>query len=226
MLLRTIVAIALLSALLEPAVRAAHAGAQTALHARALIVASDETELAVARARHELARWVAAGNDVTDTLPGRIAIAATCALRDGTACAVEAKGIVAWATPPPSRASPCPDDACAVYDQSNDDVIERRIEAAVTAQAREPDGTLLAERTTRIRFRTWREAPYAALNGREDSTFSPDFDDSGDDGGTTNGPGTLASTVYRNAVTGSTVPANVWHRRLAPAPTAPARWSP
>ncbi len=215
-----------MSALLEPAVRAAHAGAQTARHTRALIAASDETELAVSQARRVLARWVAAGNDVRDGLPGRIDIVAKCALHDGEDCAVEADADVAWAASPPSRATPCPDNAWAAYDQANDEVIEERIEAMVTAQAREPDGSLLAQRTTHVRFRTWREAPYAALDGRGDGTFSPGFEDSGDDGGATDGPGTLVSTLYRNAVTGTTIPANVWRRRLAPAATAPARWSP
>ncbi|HEY1429839.1 MAG TPA: hypothetical protein VGF18_09715, partial [Candidatus Tumulicola sp.] len=107
-----------------------------------------------------------------------------------------------------------------------DDVVERRFEASVAVQARETSGALVAQRATRLRFRTWREPPYAALDGREDETFSPEFEDSGDDGGMTSGAGTLASTIYRNALSGATLPANVWRRRAAPAAAAPARWSP
>jgi hypothetical protein len=224
MLLRTIVTIALLVALLEPAVRAVHGAAQAALRARARMAIVTETNLSVENARRSLAHWVASGND--GSLPPHVTLTAKCAVRDAHACAIEADAVVAWATPASASASPCPNETCFAYDQANDDVVERHAVASVTVQARETNGALLAERTTRLRFRTWREAPYAALDGREDATFSPDFEGSGDDGGMSNGAGTLASTIYRNAVTGATLPANVWRQRAAPATTAPARWSP
>jgi hypothetical protein len=147
-------------------------------------------------------------------------------VRHGERCAVEVTASVTWSTPEPPRASPCPNGACAAYDQANDDVTEGRIQAAIVSQAREPNGAVLAQGNTRLRYRTWRVEPYAALDGRDDATLSPDFADAGDDGGATDGSGTLAATVYRNALTGATMPANVWRQRLAPAATAPARWSP
>jgi hypothetical protein len=55
-LLRTIVAVSLVCALLEPAVRAAHASAQSSLRARAGIAGREETDFALALARAALAR--------------------------------------------------------------------------------------------------------------------------------------------------------------------------
>jgi hypothetical protein len=226
LLLRALFAIGLMCALLEPAVRSAAAGAVAALHARAAIAAGDETELAVARARHALARWVAEGNDSGVALPPNAHVDARCTVLNGDNCAIRSEATITWSAPGSPRATPCPNDACAAYDQANDDVSEGRVEAALVITAVGTGGVVLATRTTRVRFRTWRVAPYAALDGRGDGTFSPDFEDAGDDGGATDGTGTLATTVYRNAVTGATIPANVWRRRLAPAATAPLRWSP
>ncbi len=225
-LLRALFAIGLMCALLEPAVRSAATGAAAALHGRAAIAAGDETGFAVARARFTLARWVAAGNHAGVALPPNAQLSARCVLRTGDDCAIRSAASVTWSVPAAPRATPCPNEACAAYDQANDDVSEGRVEAAVVVTAAGAAGVALATRTTRVRFRTWRVAPYAALDGRGDGTFSPDFEDAGDDGGATDGTGTLATTVYRNAVTGATIPANVWRRRLAPAATAPLRWSP
>jgi hypothetical protein len=226
MLLRTLFTVALACALLEPAVHAVHAGAQSALRARAGVVASDQTEVAVERARRALAFWISGGNDFAGAVPPDVDMATRCVLHEAGACALEATASVDWSTPQPPRPSPCPDGTCTAYDQGNDDVREGRLEASVVVQTREPGGAILAQRTTRLRFRTWRVAPYAALDGRGDETFSPDFDDSGDDGGASGSSGTLATTMLRNALTGVTTPANVWNDRVAPAATAPARWSP
>jgi hypothetical protein len=225
-LLRALFAIGLMCALLEPAVRSAAGGAVAALHARAAIAAGDETGFAVARARFTLARWVAAGNDAGAALPPNAQLSAQCVVRNGDHCAIQSEATITWSTPGAPRATPCPNESCTAYDQANDDVSEGRVEAAVVVTAVEAGGVALATRTTRVRFRTWRVAPYAALDGRGDGTFSPDFEDAGDDGGATDGTGTLATTVYRNAVTGATIPANVWRQRIAPAATAPLRWSP
>jgi hypothetical protein len=225
-LLRTLFAIGLMCALIEPAVRSAATGAVAALHARAAIAAGDETGFAMARARRTLARWVAEGNDAGVALPPDATFGARCAVRNGGNCAIRSEATIAWNAPVAPRTTPCPNEACAAYDQANDDVTEGRIEATVVVTATGAGGVTLATRTTRVRFRTWRAAPYAAFDGRGDGTFSPDFEDAGDDGGATDGTGTLATTVYRNAVTGATIPANVWRRRLAPAATAPLRWSP
>ncbi|HEY1428939.1 MAG TPA: hypothetical protein VGF18_05160, partial [Candidatus Tumulicola sp.] len=94
MLLRTIVTIALLCALLEPAVRAAHSAAQVTLRARARIVTGAQTELAIERARRALARWVASGND--GELPPGVALTMKCALRDAKGCEVDANAVVTW----------------------------------------------------------------------------------------------------------------------------------
>jgi hypothetical protein len=225
-LLRALFAIALMCALLEPAVRSAATGAVAALHARAAIAAGDETAFAVDRARRTLARWVAEGNDVGVALPPNAQFGLRCALRNGDDCALRSAATVTWSAPVAPRSTTCPNEACAAYDQANDDVSEGRVEAAVVVTAAGAGGVTLATRTTRVRFRIWRVAPYAALDGRGDGTFSPDFEDAGDDGGATDGAGTLATTVYRNAATGASIPANVWRRRLAPAPNAPLRWSP
>ncbi len=226
MLLRALFAIGLMCALLEPAVRSAAAGAVAALHERAAMAAGDEAGFAVARARRTLARWVAEGNDAGVALPPNAQFSARCVVRDGDHCAIRSAATITWSAPGAPRAKPCPNESCTAYDQANDDVSEGRVEAAVVVTAVEAGGVALATRTTRVRFRTWRVAPYAALGGRGDGTFSPDFEDAGDDGGATDGTGTLATTVYRNAVTGATIPANVWRPRIAPAATAPLRWSP
>jgi hypothetical protein len=225
-LLRALFAIGLMCALLEPALRSAAAGAVAALHARAAVAAGDETGFAVARGRFALARWIAEGNDAGVALPPNVRFGARCALRNGDECAIRSDAMVTWSLPEAPRATPCPNDACAAYDQANDDVSEGRVEAAVVVTAAGAGGVVLATRTTRVRFRTWRVAPYAAFDGRGDGSFSPDFEDAGDDGGATDGAGTLATTVYRNAFTGATIPANVWRRRLAPVATAPLQWSP
>jgi hypothetical protein len=212
-LLRALFAIGLMCALLEPALRSAAAGAVAALHARAAVAAGDETGFAVARGRFALARWVAEGNDAGVALPPNVRFGARCALRNGDECAIRSDAMVTWSLPEAPRATPCPNDACAAYDQANDDVSEGRVEAVVVVTAAGAGGVVPATRTTRVRFRTWRVAPYAAFDGRGD-------------GGATDGAGTLATTVYRNALTGATIPANVWRRRLAPAATAPLQWSP
>jgi hypothetical protein len=207
-------------------VRAVHAGAQAALRVRAGIVDADETELAAERARRALALWIAGGNEPARAMPPGVAVEPRCVLRAAKACAVEASASIEWSTPQPPRASPCPDGACTAYDQANDLVSEGRVEATLFVETREPSGVMLARRTTQLRFRTWHAAPFAALDGRGDETFSSEFDDSGDDGGASGTDGTLVTTIFRNALTGSTMPANVWNERIAPAATAPARWSP
>ncbi len=209
MLLRTLFALALFTAIAETLLHGVHALAQTAVRRQAMLAVRAEIDAATTAARLAVAQAVIAGGDPRglNVPPLRIG---GCRLRSGDACTVEGKARVRFMLAP--SASPCPDAACSVYDQGNDGVREGRIDATVTAEALVPNGAVLASRTQRAVFRTLRVAPYAALAGQSDATDiaagSP-----GDDAGTApagTAPGTLVDVIYRNAVTGAEMPANVW----------------
>lgn len=209
MLLRTLFALALFAAIAETVLHGVHALAQTAVRRQAMLAVRAELAAATTTARLAVAQAVIAGGDPRglNVPPFR---AGGCRLRSGGACEIEGAARVRFTLPTP--ASPCPDAACTVYDQGNDSVAEGRIDATVAAEALVPNGAVLASRTQRVVFRTMRVAPYAALAGQSDATEiaagSP-----GDDAGAApigTAPGTLVDVVYRNAVTGAEMPANVW----------------
>lgn len=234
MLLRTLFVTLLVAALAEAIVHGVHALAQTALRRQALAAVRDETLSGTTRARGAVARALAAGADPRRFAPVAPSPAAQCRLHAGGGCAIEGRSQIAFDSPAlggGESPSPCPGGACAIFEQENDAVQEGRIAATVLAEAIGPNGALLASRRTRVTFRTMRVAPYAVPAGHADASAA-DVEgplQTGDDGGSAGGPGapgTLVDVLYQNAITGATIPANVWRSQLQSGNPASQPWSP
>jgi len=216
-LLRTLFALVLFTALAETVLHGVHALGQITLRREALLAVRAEIAAATDEAREAVARAVISGGDPRRLDPQPPPPVAGCRLRLHGECALEGRATVRFAQAP--TPSPCPDLTCTVYEQGNDVVAEGRIEATIAAQALGPSGAVLASRVQSIVIRTLRVPPYAALAGQSDATDvaagSP-----GDDAGAAPigaAPGTLIDVLYKNAITGATIPANVWQ------PTAESR---
>jgi hypothetical protein len=227
-LLRTLFAIALLSALAETMLHAVDALAQSALRRQALLSLHDEVANATSAAHNAIAASIAAGADPRSPDPSPPAIQPTCSLRVRDSCAIEGVAVVRFTAATQATASPCPDDGCTVYRQEDDAVDEGRIDVTIAARARAHDGAVLASRDVRLTFRTLRVSPYAALTGQADVTAGVDERSGNDAGAAPMGaaPGTLIDVVYENAVTGAKIPANVWHAQTERKRGAPAAWKP
>ena len=225
MLLRTLFALLLFAALAETIVHGIHALAQVTLHRQALLAVHGEIASATTAARDALARAIAGGADPRSPDPSPLPPTTICRLHIGSVCALAGRATIAFSSPGPAP-SPCPSDACSVYEQENDSVAEGRIDATVVAQALSNDGDVLASRVHHVTFRTLRVAPYAAMAGEGDATSAASL--AGDDAGAAPigaAPGTLIDVLYENARTGATMPANVWHAQ-AEAQRASRRWKP
>jgi hypothetical protein len=229
-LLRTIFALVLFAALAETLVHGVHALAQTVLRRQALLAVHDEIAAATTAARDAIARDIAAGGDPRSPDPMPPSPSPTCRLHVQRACALEGIATISFAIPPSATPSPCPSSACSVYEQENDSIDEGRVDATISAQAKSAAGDVLAMRSTRLTFRTLRVSPYAALAGQADGSLTAgEGTEAGDDAGAApNGaaPGTLIDVLYENAVTGATIPANVWHSQVESPETKRPAWSP
>jgi hypothetical protein len=226
-LLRTLFALALLSALAETMLHAANALAQSLVRRQALMTVHDEVETATVAARDAIAAAIAEGADPRSPDPSPPAIQPRCGVRLRSGCAIEGTAVVRF-TEPHESASPCPLGECTVYRQEDDAIAEGRIGVAITVRARAHDGGTLASRDVLLTFRTLRVAPYAALTGQADVTAGG-RDVPGNDAGAAPigaAPGTLIDVVYENAVTGAKIPANVWHAEAERGRGAPAAWNP
>ncbi|MBV8153940.1 MAG: hypothetical protein JO160_00285 [Candidatus Eremiobacteraeota bacterium] len=230
MLLRTVFVLMLLFALSETMVHGAHALAQVTLRRQASVAVHDALLRAVAAARTAVAGAIAAGGDPRDLVPVAPSPVPACAVTTPAGCVLTATAWIAFSPMPAPAASPCADDGCTVYQQGNDSVAEGRLQVSVAARATGPDGTVLATRSERVTFRTFRIAPYAALAGDLDGSLealAPEGQ--GDDGGAVpNGtaPGTLIDVTYENRDTGASMPANVWQPNVQRPADAPPPWAP
>lgn len=226
MLVRTLFAVAFVALLAESMLHGTYALAQHQLRARALLVVHDEIAAATTAARDAVAKAVASGADPRSPNASPPPAISVCRLRVGRTCSLEGRASVVFSTPLSATPSPCPSDACAAYEQENDVVSEGRVDAAIEAQAIEPGGALLAARAQVVTFRTMRVAPFAMLAGQSDTTSADGS--AGDAAGAVpfgSTPGTLIDVRYRNAVTGATIPANVWRSQFE-TERAPAAWKP
>ncbi len=224
MLLRTLFALVLFTALAETALHGVHALAQAAVRREALVAVRAEIAGATGAARDAVAQAIMAGGDPRRLDPQPPPPLAGCRVRVGDACALQGRATVGFALEP--TASPCPQSGCVVYEQGNDAVVEGRIEATIAAQALAPSGAVLASRVQKVVFRTLRVPPYAALAGQSDATAAAGAP--GDDAGaapTGASPGTLVDVIYQNAVTGAAIPANVW-RATAESRDGATAWKP
>jgi hypothetical protein len=217
MLLRTLFALVLFTALAETMLHGVQALGLSALRREALLAVHAQIAAATEDAREAAARAVISGGDPRRLDPQPPPPVAGCRLRLRGECALDGRATVSFA-PAPSP-SPCADFACTVYEQGNDVVAEGRIDATIAAQALGPGGGVVASRVQSIVIRTLRVPPYAALAGQSDASDvaagSP-----GDDAGAAPigaAPGTLIDVLYQNAITGAVIPANVWQ------PTAESR---
>jgi hypothetical protein len=230
-LLRTLFVLVLFTALSETIVHGAHALAQSLLQREAAMATRQELAATATQARAAIAAVIASGVDPRDAVPAAPSPVATCVVTAATdGCALEATATIAFSASAPSTASPCPSDGCTIYEQNNDAVTEGRTTADVTAKAVTSSGAILAARSQRLVFRTWRVAPYAALGGAVDESLEGVGQaGAGDDGGAVpNGtaPGTLIDVLYENQRTGATMPANVWHPEIQTQAVTPPVWSP
>jgi hypothetical protein len=229
-LLRSLFVLALVGVLAEVMVHGVHALAGSVLHRRAELIVHDEIVSATTAARTALVRAIEAGADPRALDPSPPPPSTDCRLYVRRGCALEGSARMSFSLPPAATPSPCPAGSCSVYEQENDAVEEGRVTVTIAAQAETVDGAVLAARSAELTFRTLRLPPYAALAGQADASSAPSgHTAAGDDAGAApNGtaPGTLIDVLYENAVTGSTIPANVWHTQVqSPAATRPA-WSP
>lgn len=229
MLLRSLFVLALVGALAEVMVHGVHALAGSVLRRRAELAVHDEIASATTAARAALVRAIEAGGDPRALDPSAPPPSTDCRLYLRRGCALEGSARISFSLPPAAMPSPCPAGSCSVYEQENNAVEEGRVTVTIAAQAKSVDGAVLAARSAELTFRTLRLPPYAALAGQADASAAPPVRTAGDDAGAApNGaaPGTLIDVLYENAVTGSTIPANVWHTQVqSPAATRPA-WSP
>ena len=224
MLPRTLFALLFFTAVAETILHGVHALAQTAVRREALLGVRAQITAATNAARETVAKAVISGSD-----PRRLNIQSLqiggCRLFSYGACSIAGKAKVRFAVP--ASSSPCPDAACTVYEQGNDSVLEGRIGATISAEATGPDNAVLASRTESVIFRTMRVSPYAVLAGESDGTGvasgAPGDDAGAAPAGTA--PGTLVNVIYRNAVTGAEMPADVWQAAAESRDGEPA-WKP
>ncbi|MEO6836388.1 MAG: hypothetical protein ABI231_10850 [Candidatus Tumulicola sp.] len=231
MLLRTLFVLMLLAALTETIVHGVHALAQTALRRQALAAVHDQILASTTSAREAIARAIAVGGDPRDPKPVPPSPSPACRLRARHGCALEGIATVSFDAGGSGEASPCPSAACTIYEQGNDAVDEGRITATIAAESTTTGGGVLASRTARVTFRTLRVGPYAVLAGQADESLEALAGPGrvGDDGGaapTGSAPGTLIDVLFENAVTGTTIPANVWHSQVQSGNDATRAWSP
>lgn len=234
MLLRTLFVAILLTALAESIVHGVHALAQSALHRQALAAVHDEVLSGTTLARGAIARAIDEGADPRRVVPAMPSPSTQCRMHVEGACAIEGTARITFDSPAQgggSSPSPCPNDACAIYEQENDAVTEGRAAATIAAEALGPEGAVLAARTSRVTFRTMRVPPFAVPVGHADGSAADAGNalQAGDDGGFaggTAGPGTLIDVIYRNAATGAAIPANVWRSQLQSGIPTSQPWSP
>jgi hypothetical protein len=229
LLLRTIFALMLFAALAETMVHGVHALAQIALRRQALLAVHDEIAVSTTAARDAIAKAIEAGGDPRSPDPVAPSPSPTCRLHLQDACALEGIATISFAIPPSAMPSPCPSGACTVYEQANDAVDEGRVDVTISAQATTAGGAVLASRSARLTFRTLRESPYAALAGQADGSIAAGDTVPGDDAGAAPkgaAPGTLIDVLYENAVTGATIPANVWLSQVESRNARRPAWSP
>lgn len=231
MLLRTLFLLTMLSALAETFVHGVHALAQATLRREAATAVRAELLSATTQARDAVARAIEAGGDPRKLVPVVPALAPVCRLRIRGRCAIEGVAKIAFdaaAAGSPGTPVPCPSSDCTIYLQANDAVAEGRIAATIRAQALAATGAVLAARTARVSFRTLRVEPFATLAGQQDVSM-PGITVPGDDGGAAPydaAPGTLIDVRYENAVTGASVPANVWRSQVQSEEAPPPPWFP
>lgn len=231
MLLRALFGLIFLAAIAETTIHGAGALAQAVLRREAGVAVHQQVLIATTTAQQAIAGAIAAGANPSGTfLPAAPVPESTCVLASVAGCAMAGNASIAFAAPASSAASPCPQASCTVYFQQNDAVSEGRIDATIAASATAPDGTVLATRTVQVVFRTLRDAPYATLAGSLDASMDAlNGSGGGDDGGAAPvgaAPGTLIDVIYENALTGSTMPANVWHSQVQRPGTNAEAWSP
>ena len=229
MLLRSLFVLALVGTLAETLVHGVHALAGSVFRGRAELAVQDEIASAATTARTVLVLAIEAGGDPRALDPSPPPPSMECRLYVRRGCALEGSATMSFSLPPPATPSPCPGGSCSVYEQENDAVEEGRVTVTIAAQAKATGGAVLAARTAQLTFRTLRLPPYAVLAGQADASAAPPgHTAAGDDAGAApNGaaPGTLIDVLYENAVTGSTIPANVWQAQVQSRAAARPAWS-
>lgn len=222
MLLRVIFLTMAIAVLGETLLHAAATLALAAFHRQGAAVARIAFVDAAQLAQGAIATALASGATPPATIPAPTPF---CALSNGATCAMIARTTIALTTPAPA---PCPSDDCGAYLQGNDAIEEGRLAVAIDAVVTNAVGDTIAVRSGDVIFRTLRIAPYAIPAGSLDATLD-DFPGSvGDAGGMapfSSSSGTLIDVVYRNAVNGAAIPANVW-TGLAPSAAEARAWTP
>jgi hypothetical protein len=215
-LLRTLFAVVLLTAVAGTIVHATAALAAARVHRAAALAADRFAAQALAEVQSTVGAQVAAGADpraikvVLPPLQG-------CVLRLSASCALRASAEISNTTlkgvsHTSSGLGACA-PLCAISLQENDAVAEGRVAVRIRVTASGGTGVALAARDRYAVFRTFRVPPYAALAGIRDvgsdgiAIGSSEGDDSG---------APIATTVnvrYVNATTGHGIDANAWSTR-------------
>jgi hypothetical protein len=229
MLLRTLFVLVFLMAIAETIVHGAHALAGVALGRQTSIALQAQLTGAVDTAEKTIADAIEAGADPRSLSPVAPSPVPTCVFQTQKTCGLFGETSIAFQAPP-AGASPCPNRACAAYEQGNDAVDEGRIDAVVTAQIVTRDGEVLATRSGRATFRTMLVAPYAVMAGSGDESLASVANAGvGNDAGAApagTAPGTLIDVLYQNRVTGRSMPANVWNPQAPDSSAAAPAWAP
>lgn len=230
MLLRTLFVLLLFTTMAEAMVHSIHAFAQTLLHRQAVVAVHQEIAVAVTSAEQAVANAVQVGGDPRALEPIAPSPSPTCMVATQRGCAISGVATIAFETIATATPTPCPDNDCTAYVQSNDAVDEGRIAVTVTANATSADGAILASRITHAVFRTMRTPPYVALAGSADDSLAPlGAGGAGDDAGAApsgTAPGTLIDVLYKNQATGATMPANVWRPQAQRSGATVLPWAP
>lgn len=171
--------------------------------------------------QQQLANALASG-EPPEALPSFTPLPAQCA-GGGNPCRYQTTETIAIA--PISTAPTCDPAAtnCAIDEEANPYVNERRVAARITVAVTGASGELLVTRSQELILRTFSTPPYVAPAGARDGSFddAPAGRAAGDDGGAppaTPNPcagaasagGTAVRVAYQNAVTGACSDGSGW----------------
>jgi hypothetical protein len=215
-LLRTLFAVALLTAVAGTMVHATAALTAARVHRAAALAADRSLAQTLAEVQSSIQSQITAGADPRALKMGLPPLE-TCALRLATSCALRVSATITDTTlkdvsTTSSSLGGCA-PLCAMSLQENDTIAEGRVAVRIRVVVRGGTAVALAARDRYAVFRTFRVPPYAALAGVRDvgSDGIAIGSSEGDDGGSP-----IATTVnvrYLNAVTGGSIDANAWSTR-------------
>lgn len=215
MLLRALVLVAFLAVLGESILYGAAALARVSFHAREVVAVRNAFAAGIARAQQ-------AAIDGAVPHPS-----ATCAYSEGSGCAITVRTAIAQATAVPGTPpSACVSAGCAVYLQSNSHVGESRASFTISEAVLASNGDVLMTRSGTVAFRTFANAPYAALVGSLDQTLDAISNGgTGDDGGNASGTAaTLIHVQYQQSATGARSSGDVWRAHDERTATSTSAW--